>query len=37
VKAQEAKLGKEISDAGDKLKAKLRKGVQVDDNATPPD
>jgi hypothetical protein len=41
-KAEEAKLGKEISEAGDKLKAKVRKAtgkpdVKVDDDATPPD
>jgi hypothetical protein len=41
-KAQEAKLGKEISEAGDNLKAKVRKAagkhdVKVDDNGTPPD
>ena len=42
IKAQEAKLGKEISDAGDNLKAKLRKAegkpsVKVDENEVPDD
>jgi hypothetical protein len=41
-KASEAKLGKEISDAGDKIVAKVRKATgkpsaKVDDDATPPD
>jgi len=42
IKAEEAKIGKEISDAGNNLKAKLRKaegksGVKVDDNEVPDD
>ncbi len=42
IKAQEAKIGKQLSDAGDKLKAKVRKAegkpsVQVEDDAVPPD
>ena len=39
-KAEEAKLGKEISQVGDNIKAKLRKGggkPSVDDNAVPDD
>jgi hypothetical protein len=42
LKAEEANLGKQMSEAGNKLRAKVRKAegkpdVQVDDNATPPD
>lgn len=42
IRAEEAKIGKQFSDAGDKLKAKIRKAqgksdVKVDDDAVPPD
>jgi hypothetical protein len=42
VKAEEAKLGKEIADAGNNLRAKLGKAagksnMKVDDNAVPDD